>query len=232
LAEARSLQAQSDGWLMAQTVARQERAYASLLADMHAGDVRLDLAIVAQAITATGLSHPSLLEVGCGSGYYAEVLAKLVPGGVRYTGLDYSPAMIARAKARYPAFRFERGDATRLQHPNAGFDIVLNGVSLMHILEYAAAIREAARVARHFCIFHTVPVFVDRQPTRYLRKYAYGSPVVEIVFAEPEFLALCREAGMTLLRQWDCLPYDLSAQIGHRTTTKSFLFAVERPQDQ
>jgi ubiquinone/menaquinone biosynthesis C-methylase UbiE len=211
---------------MAQTVARQERAYAALLADMHAGDVRLDLAVVAQAVTATGLTNPSLLEVGCGSGYYAEVLATLVPGGIRYTGIDYSPAMIARAKARYPAFSFETGDATHLRHADAAFDIVLNGVSLMHILDYAAAIREAARIARHACIFHTVPVFVDHEPTTYLRKYAYGSPVVEIVFAESEFLRLCSEAGLTLLRRWDCLPYDLLAQTGHRTTTKSFLFAV------
>jgi len=226
LEEARAMQAQSDGWLMAQTVARQERAYARLLADMHAGDVRLDLAIAAQAIAATGLSNPSLLEIGCGSGYYAEVLAELVPGGVRYTGLDYSPAMIARAQARYPAFSYETGDATRLRHPDAAFDIVFNGVSLMHILDYAAAIREAARVAAGYCIFHTVPVFVDRQPTTYLRKYAYGSPVVEIVFAEDEFARLCGEAGLTLLRQWDCLPYDLFEQTGHRTTTKSFLFKV------
>ncbi len=70
----------------------------NLLADMHRGNVRLDLEIAAQAIAATGLSNPSLLEIGCGSGYYAEVLATLIPGGVRYTGLDYSAPMIERAR--------------------------------------------------------------------------------------------------------------------------------------
>jgi ubiquinone/menaquinone biosynthesis C-methylase UbiE len=225
--EARALQARSDGWLLSQTVARQERAYARLLSTMRQGAPRLDLQVAAQAIAATGLSHPSLLEIGCGSGYYAEVLATLVPGGVRYTGLDYSSVMIERAKIRYPTFAYEAGDATRLRYPDRAFDIVFNGVSLMHILDYAAAIREAARVADRYCIVHTLPVFLEDHPTTFLQKYAYGAAVVEVVFDEAEFLKLCHEAGLTLLRQWDCLPYDLHEQTGHRSTTKSYLFSVQ-----
>ncbi len=61
----------------------------------------------------------------------------------------------------------------------------------MHIVDYAEAIREAARVAAHNCIFHSVPVFADH-PTTFLQKYAYGAPVVEVVFAEAELLSLCR----------------------------------------
>jgi ubiquinone/menaquinone biosynthesis C-methylase UbiE len=225
-AEARALQASSDGWLMSQTVARQERAYAQLLSAMHHGSPRLDLEVAAQAITATGLSNPSLLEIGCGSGYYAEVLATLIPGGVRYTGLDYSSAMIERAKIRYPMFTYETGDATRLRYPDRAFDIVFNGVSLMHILDYTAAIREAARVADRYCIFHTLPVFLGDHPTTFLQKYAYGSAVIEVVFEQAEFLKRCSEAGLTLLHHWDCLPYDLFVQTGHHSTTKSFLFSV------
>jgi SAM-dependent methyltransferase len=227
LDEARALQTRSDGWLVTQTVARQERAYANLLAAMHRGNVRLDLEIAAEAIAATGLSNPSLLEIGCGSGYYAEVLATLVPGGVRYTGLDYSTPMVERARLRYPMFAYEAGDATRLRYPNAAFDIVFNGVSLMHILDYAAAIREAARVAERFCIFHNVPLFLDNHPTMFLQKYAYGSQVVEVVFEQAEFLDLCSKAGLALLRHWDCLPYDLFEPTGHHSTTKSFLFSVD-----
>jgi ubiquinone/menaquinone biosynthesis C-methylase UbiE len=225
--EARALQTRSDGWLMTQTVARQERAYAQLLSTMRRGMPRLDLQIAAQAIAATSLSHPSLLEIGCGSGYYAEVLDALVPGGVRYTGLDYSAAMIERAKARYPMFAYETGDATDLRYPDSAFDIVFNGVSLMHILDYATAIREAARVAGRYCIFHTLPVFLGDHPTTYLQKYAYGSAVVEVVFEQAEFLKRCAQAGLTLRHHWDCLPYDLFEQTGHRSTTRSYLFSVD-----
>ena len=61
----------------------------------------------------------------------------------------------------------------------------------MHIVDYQAAIREAARVAARYCIFHSVPVF-DDHPTTFLSKYAYGAPVVEVVFGEAELMKLCQ----------------------------------------
>ena len=41
---------------------------------MKDGEPRLDFRIAAEAVAATGLSNPRLLEIGCGSGYYSEVL--------------------------------------------------------------------------------------------------------------------------------------------------------------
>lgn len=222
--EARRAAASSGGWLAARTVARQERAYQALIAAMKNGEPRLDLTVAAEAVRATGIASPRLLEVGCGSGYYSEVFAELVPGGATYTGIDYSEAMIARARSRYPSTAFEVADATRLPYPDDAFDIVFNGVSLMHIVDYQAAIREAARVAGHYCILHTVPVFDDHQTT-YLSKYAYGAPVVEIVFGKSELMSLCREAGLRLQREWPCIPYDVSEATGHRSTTETYLFS-------
>ena len=225
--EARDAAASSGGWLAARTVARQERAYRSLIADMKNGEPRLDFAVAAEAVAATGIASPGLLEVGCGSGYYSEVFSRLVPSGVRYTGIDYSEAMIARARSRYPSTAFEVADATRLPYPDDAFDIVFNGVSLMHIIEYPAAVREAARVAGRYCVLHTVPVFDDHQTT-YLRKFAYGAPVVEIIFGKSELMSLCRDAGLRLEREWPCIPYDVSGVTGHRSTTETYLFSKAR----
>ncbi len=183
--EAQRVRASSTGWLAARTVARQERAYRGLIADMKRGEPRLDFRVAAEAIAATGIARPRVLEVGCGSGCYSEVFATLHPGAVQYTGVDYSAAMIARARAHYPSTAFEVADATALPYAGDAFDIVFNGVSLMHIVEYEAAIREAARVAARYCVFHTVPVFREHETT-YLRKYAYGAPVVEIIFDKRE----------------------------------------------
>jgi ubiquinone/menaquinone biosynthesis C-methylase UbiE len=205
-------------------VARQERAYRNLIADMRRGEPRLDFKVAAEAVAATGLAQPSLIEIGCGSGYYSEVFATLLPGGVAYTGIDYSAAMIARAQVQYPAVQFEVADATRLPHGDAHFDIAFNGVSLMHIVDYSAAIREMARVASRTCILHTVPVFDDYKTT-YLRKYAYGAPVVEIVFGRAELVSLCEQAGLRLERTWPCIPYDVSGVTGHRSTTETYLFS-------
>src|SRR3979411_1466879 len=118
----------SGGWLAARTVARQERAYRGLIAAMKRGEPRLDLKIAAESVAATGLPNPKVLEVGCGSGYYSEVFAMLLAGGVRYTGIDYSDAMIARARAQYPSTAFELADATKLPYADGAFDIVFNGV--------------------------------------------------------------------------------------------------------
>ena len=111
---------------------------------MKRGEPRLDFKVAAKAIDATGILHPRVLEGGCGSGYYSEVLATLLPDSISYTGIDYSEAMIARARSNYPATAFEVADATKLPYADGAFDIVFNGVSLMHIIDYQAAIREAA----------------------------------------------------------------------------------------
>jgi SAM-dependent methyltransferase len=223
--EARNAMASSGGWLAARTVERQERAYQSLIAAMKAGEPRLDFRTAAEAVAATGIAGPSLLEVGCGSGYYSEVFTYLVPGGVYYTGIDYSDAMIARARASYPSTAFEVADATRLPYSDKAFDIAFNGVSLMHIIEYQAAIREIARVTGRYCIFHSVPVFDDYQTT-YLRKYAYGAPVVEVVFGKRELMTLCKAAGLRLEHKWPGIPYDVFDVTGHRSRCVTYLFAA------
>lgn len=224
--EARRLSASATGWLTGRTVRRQERAYRGLIAGMKNGDIRLDLAIAAEAVAETGIDRPRLIEVGCGSGYYSEVFAQLVPHGVQYTGIDYSAAMIARASEQYPAARFAVADATALQYPANSFDIVFNGVSLMHIIDYEAAIREAARLAARHCIFHSVPVFNERHRTVFLQKYAYGAPVVEMVFDRQELMTICEKAGLQLTRVWQSIPYDVSAITGRKSRSETYLFSV------
>ena len=224
-AEARALAAASDGWLSGRTARRQERAYQGLIAAMKRGEARADLKVAAETIMATGITNPSILEVGCGSGYYSAVFETLLPGGIRYTGIDYSEAMIAHAREKYPGTAFEVADATRLPHGDGAFDIVFNGVSLMHIIDYQAAIREAARVAARYCVLHSVPVFNEHRTT-FLTKYAYGAPVVEVVFGREELVSLCREAGLLLEREWPCIPYDVFGATGHHSAAVTYLFSI------
>jgi SAM-dependent methyltransferase len=222
--EARRATTSSPGWLASRTVARQERAYRKLIEAMKRGESRLDFSVATEAVAATGLMRPSLLEIGCGSGYYSEVFATLLPNGVAYTGIDYSEPMIARARAQYPATSFEVADATRMPYGDDSFDIAFNGVSLMHIVDYAAAIREAARISSRYCILHTVPVF-DDHTTTYLRKYAYGAPVVEVVFGREDLMAVCEASALRMEREWTSAPYDLYDVTGHHSTTQTYLFS-------
>lgn len=223
--EARQLSSQCSGWLTGRTAARQDRAFRRLIAAMKEGQSRIDLTIAAEAVMATGIGNARLIEVGCGGGYYAEVLSHLLPGGVQYCGADYSEATIAGAKKHNPSGTFTVADATSLPFADRTFEIVFDAGALMHIMEYEAAIREAARVASGYCIFHSVPVFRNH-PTTYLRKYAYGAPVIEVVFCEEELMASCRSAGLRLVRQWRGIPYDVSHAVGHKSCAETYLFAV------
>lgn len=213
---------QAKGWHSPRTIRRQETAYLALLGAMQAGNPRIDLRIAAEAVDHVGLQSPSLLEIGCGSGYYSEILAKLAHCNVRYTGLDYSRAAVARARRRYKETSFEVGDATALRFADCSFDIVFNGVSLMHILDYEKAVAEAARVAAKAVIFHSVPVFADH-PVTHLHKYAYGSPVVEVVFNRPELVAIFARHGLRLVESWPTIEYDVSAVVGAHSHAETFL---------
>lgn len=139
----------------------------------------------------------SLLEVGCSSGFYSEVIeiAKLP---IRYSGCDYSDAFIRLAKEKYPLLDFAVGDATNLQYPDESFDIVVSGCCLLHIPEYVKGIEETARVARSYAIFHRTPV-VWGQAEQMYRKKAYGVETVEIHFNEQNFLALLDQNDLDLL---------------------------------
>lgn len=139
----------------------------------------------------------SVLEVGCASGYYSEVLA--IKGiELLYFGCDYSAPLIALAKRCYPDLDFRVEDATRLRYPDASFDVVISGCCLLHIPEFQSAILETARVARQFAIFLRTPI-LHNTPTKYFRKRAYGVETIEIHFNEGQFVDLLCGANLRVI---------------------------------
>jgi len=212
-----------EGWFEKDVADRQDSAYRQLLKEAYSGNVRRDLQIAADMIRATEIVNPTVLEVGCGSGYYFEILSYLLGYNLLYTGVDNSNAMIRLAVGKYPSRPFVLGDATRLPFAEKSFDIVFNGVSLMHIASYEAAISEARRTARSWCIFHTVPILQDH-PTTLLQKNIYGGGVaIEYTFNEQEFLTLLAKNGLQLTRSVESISYNLEHVLGEKTTTRTYL---------
>jgi SAM-dependent methyltransferase len=75
----------------------------------------------------------SLLDVGCGPGRDAKFWSDR---GVRVTGVDACPEMIARAKADYPQLRFQVGDILTLDISEVGgkpFDGAWLAYILLHL---------------------------------------------------------------------------------------------------
>jgi SAM-dependent methyltransferase len=195
-----------EGWRGADVAERQLEAYRPLLEQMRGGHARQDLAVAGECLRLIGLDEPTLLEIGCGNGYYADILAHLYRRPFRYVGLDYSEAMIGSARTLYPAVRFLVGDAHDLPFGARAFDIAWSGTILMHLPDYPRAVAETCRVARRFAVFHSVPL---RRvgPTLFLTKRAYGAPVAEVLVNRHELDALIRREGFAIAGVLTSLPY-------------------------
>ncbi len=84
-----------------------------------------------------------LLDIACGPGFVAS--AGRARGAVAL-GLDFSPAMLAVARARDPAVQFDEGDAEALPYADATFDAVVSNFGIHHVPRPLFALREAHRV--------------------------------------------------------------------------------------
>jgi SAM-dependent methyltransferase len=140
------------------------------------------------------LDDKTILEIGCSSGYYSEVL-KIKGIKAEYHGCDYSSAFIEFAKELYPGLDFQVQEACGLSYPDCSFDIIVSGCCLLHIMDYEKAIAEAARTAKEYVVFHRTPV-LHRKETSYYVKTAYGVRMFEIHFNERELLGIMRKNGL------------------------------------
>jgi demethylmenaquinone methyltransferase/2-methoxy-6-polyprenyl-1,4-benzoquinol methylase len=86
-----------------------------------------------------------VLDACCGTGDLA--LAAEREGG-RVTGLDFSPAMLERARRKSPTVDWVEGDLLELPFEAETFDVVTVGFGIRNVLDLEAALRELARVLR------------------------------------------------------------------------------------
>jgi SAM-dependent methyltransferase len=205
---------------------RQHQAFVGLLEELRQGRPRKDFRALADAVGATRTIRPLIIEVGCGSGWNAEVLSILSAGSFQYIGVDYSQWMIDLARKAYPDRHFVLADATALPFRDRVCEILLSGTVLMHVLNYRQAISESRRVASRWCIFHTIPV-VQRRETTVFRKCAYGQPVLEVAFNEGEFRAWLQAEGLRVRYVMESIPYDLEHLLKEPSETKTFVCEVE-----
>jgi ubiquinone/menaquinone biosynthesis C-methylase UbiE len=105
---------------------------------------RLEIARVV-ALVLEGIAARSVLDVGTGTGLFAEAFAAR---GLAATGVDDSPEMLEHARRLVPSAAFRQGRAEQLDLPDGSFDLVFLGLVLHESHEPLRALREARRVAR------------------------------------------------------------------------------------
>jgi ubiquinone/menaquinone biosynthesis C-methylase UbiE len=104
----------------------------------------------------------TILELGCGIGYFTRELAR---SGADIVAIDVSPELleIAKAKSSAPNVRYEIQNAYALTYPDATFDSVV-GSSVLHHLEIEEALREIYRVLKAGgTIYFTEPNMLNPQ---------------------------------------------------------------------
>ncbi|GAA6756102.1 methyltransferase domain-containing protein [Thermus thalpophilus] len=104
------------------------------------------LAIAQKALE--GMEAKSALDIGTGTGVFAEAFARL---GLFAVGLDPRADRLEVARAKVKGARFVEGRAESLPFPEGSFDLAFFGLSLHH-LDPLPALREAARVARRVAV--------------------------------------------------------------------------------
>jgi ubiquinone/menaquinone biosynthesis C-methylase UbiE len=90
-----------------------------------------------------GAGPGRLLDLGCGGGAHALVLEER---GWTVTGVDVSPAQLDLARAR--GIDAVQADAARLPFEDASFDAAISVFTHTDMDDFAAAMREVARVLR------------------------------------------------------------------------------------
>jgi ubiquinone/menaquinone biosynthesis C-methylase UbiE len=153
-----------------------------------------------------------VLDVATGTGEVALLAARAVGPAGTVIGIDLSPGMLARARAKaaqagLSQVEFREGDALRLDLPDESFDVVLSASSLFILPDMAAAVREWRRVLAPggrlgFSSFG--PSFL--QPLRemwakHLRAHGLGggAPPTERLSEAEACRDLLRQAGLTPL---------------------------------
>ena len=91
--------------------------------------------------------HPGdrTLDACCGTG---DLAIEARRHGANVVGLDFSPAMLERARRKAPELEFVEGDMLALPFDDASFDSATVGFGVRNVSDLEAGIRELRRVLR------------------------------------------------------------------------------------
>jgi len=155
---------------------------------------------IAEAI---GSAPRDVLDLGCGAGYLANLLAA---GGHRVTGIDLAgPALaIAAEHDATGTVQYRLGDATALDLPDASFDVVCATDILEHVEAPARVVAEAARVLRPGgkFFFHTFNrgflswLVVIKGVEWFVKNTPRDMHVLRLFIKPAELAAMCRAHGL------------------------------------
>jgi ubiquinone/menaquinone biosynthesis C-methylase UbiE len=149
----------------------------------------------------------TVLDVACGPGLTACAFAKVA---ARVTGIDITPAMIERAKARQGVsgltnLTWRVGDLLSLPFPDESFSLVATRYSFHHLLDPMAALAEMKRVCEpggRVMVMDAAPE--SGKAGAYNRMEKLRDPSHVRAMPSEELLRMAREAGLVSVKTAFC----------------------------
>jgi ubiquinone/menaquinone biosynthesis C-methylase UbiE len=179
----------------------------------HFGDKRALQKTLLDEIEVKGLSHFSVLDVGCGSGELLRIIADFAAGSDRealLTGIDLNPISSTTTQTLsrdYSTISTVQGDALRLPFADDSFDYAISSLFFHHLLDHQIVdvLREMSRVSRR----GIVVIDLHRDPVAYIgyKLLCFVFRISELVrhdgslsirkgFKRGELEAFARQAGI------------------------------------
>jgi ubiquinone/menaquinone biosynthesis C-methylase UbiE len=131
--------------------------------------VLADERTLAMIVQAAGVAPiDTVLDVACGGGIVGCAFA---PHVRHVTGIDMTPAMLERARARSSELRlanvsWQQGDVTSLPFADDAFSIVVTRYSFHHMLDPLAVLRQMLRVCQRGGRIVVVDMFASEDPSK------------------------------------------------------------------
>lgn len=112
------------------------------------------------AVSLEGLAVTSVLDVGTGTGVFAEAFVQSVP---EVTGIDTNTDMLTTARRYAPGARFREARAEAIPFDDGAFDLAFLGHVLHETDDASRALAEARRVARQRVVVLEWPYLEEEQ---------------------------------------------------------------------
>ncbi len=168
----------------------------------------------ALASVAPNLSGASVLDVGCGlADLYAFLMDEAGAGGqrsatsIRYMGVDFTPSMLAKARARFPKVPFVQADVTdpNADLPPADYVLASGLFSYMSEARMCLVIRRMWTLARRAVAFNALSAYAPENNTPSGQGFFYADPA--------ETFRFCRTLTPWITLKHDYLPNDFCVHL-------------------